>query len=131
MTTADHKPLKIFCSYSRKDEEHLNDLRDWLRDLERQGQIEWWHDREIVPGREYEKDIDKNLRNADIILLLVSPTFMASDYVYAKEVTVAVERHEQGEARVIPIIVRRARWERAPFAMLQALPKDAKPVAEW
>ena len=131
MTTEAQKPLRVFCSYSRKDERYLNDLRDWLRDLERQDLIEWWHDREIVPGREYEKDIDKNLRKADIILLLVSPTFMASDYVYAKEVTVAVDRHERGEACVIPIIVRRARWERAPFAKLQALPEDAKPVATW
>jgi hypothetical protein len=73
MTTEPLKPLRIFCSYSRKDEEHLNDLRDWLRDLGRQGLIEWWHDCEIVPGRDYEKDIDKNLRNAGIILLPVSP----------------------------------------------------------
>jgi TIR domain len=131
MTTAAQKPLRVFCSYSRKDEGYLNDLRDWLHDLERQGLIEWWHDREIVPGREYEKDIDKHLRNADIILLLVSPTFMASDYVYAKEVSVAVDRHERDEVRVIPIIVRRTRWERAPFAKLQALPKDAKPVTAW
>jgi formylglycine-generating enzyme required for sulfatase activity len=131
MTEATEKPLRIFCSYSRRDEEHLNDLRDWLRPLERQGLIEWWHDREITPGWEWEEAIDKSLRSADIILFLVSPSFMASDYVYAKEVSVAVERHERGETHVIPIIVRRARWERAPFAKLQALPRDAKPVTTW
>jgi hypothetical protein len=131
MTTAAQKPLRVFCSYSHKDEEHLNDLRDWLRGLERQGFIESWHDREIVPGWEWNEAIDKNLRTADIILLLVSTPFMASDYVYEQEIGKAVERQERGEARVIPIIVRPANWKWATFGRLQALPKDAKPITTW
>jgi hypothetical protein len=125
------EPVKVFISYSHKDEEFREQLQEYLHDAERQGMIENWYDREIVPGREYEKDIDQNLRNADIILLLVSPTFMASDYAYAKEVSVAMDRHERGEVCVIPIIVRGARWERAPFGRLQALPRDAKPITHW
>jgi hypothetical protein len=82
MTTEAHKALRIFCSYSRRDEAYLNELRIWLRGPERQGLIEWWHDREISPGWEWEEAIDKNLRTAEIILLLVTPDFMASDYVY-------------------------------------------------
>src|SRR5829696_7872893 len=131
MTPDINKPLKVFCSYSHKDEEHVNDMRDWLRGLERQGLIEWWHDRKISPGWEWEEAIDKNLRTADVILLLVSRAFMASDYVYEREIGVAVERHERGEARVIPIIVRPADWEWASFGKLQALPKDAKPITTW
>jgi Tol biopolymer transport system component len=131
MITEPQKPLKIFCSYSHRDEEYVNELRTWLRGLERQGFIEWWHDREIVPGWEWEEAIDKNLRTADVILLLVSPDFMASDYVFENEIGKSVERHERGEARVIPIIVRPAYWEWAPFGRLQALPKDANPVTRW
>jgi hypothetical protein len=131
MTTEAPKPLRIFCSYSHRDEEHLNDLRDWLRGLERQELIEWWHDREISPGWEWEEAIDKNLRTADIILLLVSPAFMASDYVYEREISKAVERHDWGEAHVIPIIVRPADWTWASFGKLQALPKDARPITTW
>jgi hypothetical protein len=131
MTTEAQKPLRISCSYSRKDEEHLNDLRDSLRGLERQGLIEWWHDRKIVPGWEWEETIDKNLRTADIILLIVSPAFMASGYVYEQEIGKAVQRHDRGEARVIPIIVRPSYWEWTSFGKLQALPKDAKPVTRW
>lgn len=131
MTPDVQKPLRIFCSYSRKDEEYLNDLRDSLRGLERQGLIEWWHDRQIVPGWEWEEAIDKNLRTADVVLLLVSRAFMASDYVYDKEIDKAIERHARGEARVIPIIVRPADWEWTSFGKLQALPKDGKPVTTW
>jgi multiple sugar transport system substrate-binding protein len=131
MTTPAHKPLRIFCSYAHEDEEHLNVLREWLRGLERQGLIKWWHDRQIVPGWEWEEAIDKNLRTAEIILLLVTPDFMASDYVYEKEIDRAIERHERGEARVIPIIVRPSDWKWAPFGKLQALPKDARPITTW
>src|SRR5215213_7920022 len=131
MTTEAQRPLRIFCSYSRKDEEYLNDLRDSLRGLERQGLIQWWHDREITPGWEWEETIDKNLRTADVVLLLVSRAFMASDYVYEHEISKAVERHELGEARLIPIILRPADWEWASFGKLQALPKDAKPITRW
>jgi len=131
MTTPAHKPLRVFCSYAHEDEERLNVLREWLRGLERQGLIEWWHDREIVPGWEWEETIDKNLRTAEVILLLVTPDFMASDYVYEKEIARAIERHERGEARVIPIIVRPSDWKWTPFGRLQALPKDAKPITTW
>src|SRR5918994_3260583 len=131
MTTPAHRPLRVFCSYAHEDEERLNVLREWLRGLEREGLIEWWHDREIVPGWEWEEDIDKNLRTADVIILFVSRAFMASDYVYEQEIGKAVERHERGEARVIPIIVRPADWGWASFGKLQALPKDAKPSTTW
>jgi len=127
MTTAP-KLLRVFCSYAHEDEEHLNELRRWLRGLERQGLIGMVHDREIAPGWEWEEAIDKNLRTADIILLLVTPDFMASDYVYEKEIDRAIERHE---ARVIPIIVRPSDWQWTHLNRLQALPKDAKPITTW
>jgi internalin A len=71
------------------------------------------------------------LERADIILLLVSADFIASDYCYEKEMGRALERHAQGEARVIPAIVRDVNWRIAPFAKLQALPKDGRAVTLW
>ena len=127
MTTAP-KSVKVFCSYSHKDEGFLDELKTWLVGLRRQGLIEEWHDREILAGQEWEKAIDENLHTSEIVLLLVTPTFMNSDYAYEKEMSRALERHERGEARVIPIIVRPTDWEWSPFSKLQALPKDAKPI---
>lgn len=131
MSVIGRKSVRAFCSYSHRDEEYLNELRIWLRGLERQGHFHWWHDREIPPGWEWEEVIDRNLRTAEVILLLVTPDFMGSDYVHENEIGQAVERHERGEARVIPIIVRPADWEWASFGKLQALPKDAKPITTW
>ncbi|MEH2071895.1 MAG: toll/interleukin-1 receptor domain-containing protein [Nostoc sp.] len=124
-------PVKVFFSYSHKDEALRDELATHLSMMKRQGIIEAWHDREISAGSEWANAIDDNLEVADIILLLVSANFLASDYCYDKEMTRAMERHETREARVIPIILKPTDWNGAPFGKLQALPKNAKPVTTW
>jgi internalin A len=96
----------LFYSYAHKDESLRNELETHLKLLQRQGRIESWHDRDIEAGDEWKRKIDDNLERADIILLLVSADFIASEYCYEKEMTRAIERHEKNEARVIPVIVR-------------------------
>src|SRR5205807_7987737 len=98
-------PVKIFFCYAREDEALLNKLKTHLRPLQRQGLIEVWYDRDISAGKEWEQEIDTHLNTADMILLLISSDFMYSDYCYGTEMTKALERHECGEARVIPIIL--------------------------
>ncbi|WP_392481685.1 SUMF1/EgtB/PvdO family nonheme iron enzyme [Nostoc sp. C110] len=125
------EPLKVFCSYSHNDEPLKDELAKHLTMLERQGITSTWHDRKIPPGKEWDQQINKNLNTADIILLLVSSDFIFSKYCWDVEVTKAIERHEAGEACVIPIILRSVSWQDAPFAKLQALPKNALPVKSW
>jgi hypothetical protein len=121
--------LKIFFCYAHEDELLLKKLKTHLRPLQRQGHIEMWHDRDISAGAEWEHEISQHLNAAQIILLLVSPDFMASDYCYGIEMKRALERHQRGEARVIPIIVRPVYWQ-GVLGKLQALPTDAKPVVD-
>ncbi|HYT44868.1 MAG TPA: TIR domain-containing protein, partial [Methylomirabilota bacterium] len=98
---------------------------------QRQGLINVWYDQDINAGTERQQEIDKHLNEAQIILLLVSPDFLASDYCYSVEIKRALERHAKGESSVVPIILRSCFWKNAPFGQLQILPKDAKPVASW
>jgi hypothetical protein len=106
----------------------MDQVRRQLVIFERHGKILKWHDRDIPPGREWEGQIDERLRGAHLILLFVSPHFIESRYCWEVEVRTALERHESGEARVIPIILRPCAWEDAPFARLQALPKGRNSV---
>jgi internalin A len=124
-------PLRLFYSYSHKDEKLRDKLETHLKILERQGLIAPWHDRKILAGEEWADDIDENLEHADIILLLVSADFINSDYCFGKELKRALERHDQHEATVIPIILRDVNWTKAPFARLQSLPRDGKAVTSW
>lgn len=123
--------VKIFFSYSHKDEALRDELATHLSLMKRQGVIEAWHDREISAGAEWADEIDDNLNAADIILLLVSANFLASDYCYDIEMRRAMERYEAKEARVIPIILKPTDWSDAPFGELQGLPKDVKPITTW
>jgi hypothetical protein len=123
--------LKLFISYSHSDEELKDELIKHLEPLRHRNMIEEWHDRKISAGKEWGKEISKELSSADIILLLISIDFINSEYCYGTEMERAIERHQKGEARVIPIILRSCLWQYAPFAKLQALPKDAKAVQSW
>ena len=128
---ADEKPIRVFLSYAHEDERFKDELVKHLSVLRRQGLIDMWHDRKIVAGEDWAGEIDENLEAADLVLLLVSSGFLASDYCYEKEMDRAVERHDVGEARVVPIVVRACDWARPPLGKLQALPRDGKPVANW
>ncbi len=119
---------KVFFSYSHVDEEMRDLLEVQLSMLTRQGIIKTWHDRRIGAGQEIGSDISRNLEDADIILLLVSPNFIASDYCYDREMKRAMERHEAGEAIVIPVILRACDWHPAPFGKLNATPRDGRPI---
>lgn len=99
--------------------------------LRRQGVIDVWHDRRIAAGDEFDHAISTELEKADVILLLVSPDFLASDYCYDVEVKRAMERHDAKLIRVIPVILRPCDWHGAPFGKLLAAPKDGKPVTRW
>lgn len=120
--------IEIFICYAREDEELRKSLEKQLRALRREGLIDIWHDRQIIAGAEREGEINRHLDAAQIILLLISPDFMASDYCYGIEMERAMQRHQSGEADVIPVILRPTLWQGAPFSKLQALPTDAIPV---
>ena len=124
-------PINVFVSYSHKDEIFREELGEHLSNLKRQGTIEEWYDRKIAPGADWASEIDTNLNTAQIILLLISPAFMNSDYCYGVEMKRALERNDAKEARVIPIILRPVDWENTPFARLQARPTYARPVSKW
>ena len=112
------KALKLFYSYAHKDERWRKRIETHLSTLRRHGIIAEWHDRNINAGVAWASEIDTHLTTADIILLLISPDFLASEYCYSIEMIRAMERHYAGEARVIPIILRPTHWKGTPFEQL-------------
>jgi hypothetical protein len=126
-------PVKVIFSYSHKDESFLNELHTHLSPLKRQGLISTWHDREITAGSEFDHEIAARFNEANVILLLITADFINSDYCHDIEMKRALERHEAGEAIVIPIFLRPCDWKGEPFGKLLALPTDGKPVnsAHW
>ena len=130
---AQNENIKIFIAYSREDQHILNRLRTNLKVLERTQNIQVWYDGEIEVGSDWQKQIKTNLYSADIILLLVSENFIASDYCYDTEMTEALSLHDQNKVRTVPVIAKECLWQRMPFARLQALPEDGKAITakDW
>ncbi len=123
--------VEIFVSYAHQDEPLLSELNKHLKILQRTAMGMVWFDQRIGKGDEWEKELLLHMKTADIILLLISSDFIASDFCYSNEMTLAMARHQRHEACVIPVILRPTSWHNAPFAKLQALPKSAKSVTEW
>lgn len=121
----------VFFSYAHADEALRDQLEKQLALLKRQGVIETWHDRRIGAGADFAREIDEHVNSDDILLLLVSPDFLDSDYCYDLEMQRALERHDAGEAVVIPVILRPCEWTHAPFGKLNATPPDGKPVTKF
>jgi hypothetical protein len=128
------KPLnavEVFYSYAHEDETLQKELEKHLSILRQEGFIAEWHHRRIIAGTDWTHTIDSHLNTAPIILMLISPNFIASDYCYGIEMKQAMERQAHGEAIVIPIILRPVDWKGAPFEGLQLLPTNAKPITAW
>ncbi len=125
------EPPRIFVSYSHEDENFRDELLTYLKLLERRGVIETWHDRKIMPGTNWHHEIDANIERADIILLLVSADFVASDYCYDVEVKRALERADKQDVRLIPIIIRDVDWSSTPFAKFHSLPHNGRAITRW
>jgi hypothetical protein len=131
MVTKNNSQIRVFYSYSHKDEQYREQLEEHLSILRRMGLIKEWSDRKITGGQEWRQKIEEELSKADLIILLVSPSFIDSDFCYTNELAAAISRHEIGEARVVPVFVRKGSYDDAPFAGIQGFPKNAKPISLW
>jgi internalin A len=124
--------VKLFVSYSHKDDRHREVLDSHLKVLKSTGLIDVWQDRRIDAGGEWRGEIDHAIEEADIMVLLVSADFLASGYCMDVELKRALERQASSQCRVVPVIVRDCAWKKSPaLAALQALPKDGKPITKW
>lgn len=122
-------PLKTFICYAHEDRNTVEGLLKHLRLLEKKELLEIWDDGQILPGQDWDKSIKRRLENAQLILMFVSVDFISSEYIEKKELIAALKRHEDGEATLVPIIVRSCDWaDYFDIGRFQALPKQAHPI---
>jgi tetratricopeptide (TPR) repeat protein len=124
-------PLKLFISYSHRDDAWRRKLDVHLSQLRRERVFDIWHDRCLVAGERWETAIDERLADADVVLLLVSADFLDSRYAYGVEMTQAFEQSKQGRTRVVPVILHDCEWNSpdSPLGKLQALPRNGVAIS--
>lgn len=123
--------VKIFISYSRKDQKYKEDLVEFLAPMRRRGIIESWSDTDLEHGAKWEEQLLKELDDADIVVLLVSPSFYNSDYIHDKELPKVLEKYEEEGIAVVPVLIRPSPFKNTELSTFTALPPDAKPVSEY
>jgi len=124
-------PIKVFISYSHRDEDYKDELNKRLKPYESRNIIEVWDDRDLIAGQNWHDEINKSLKTANVILYLVSPDFMASDYINDVELSQVMDRHVRGEQVLVPIIIRPSDLSMLDISKFQASPKNAKPISSW
>lgn len=124
-------PKQLFISYSHVDADLIERLHKHLAQLQREGSISGWYDRDIRAGGRLDDEIARELDRADLFVACVSPDYIASNYCYERELTSALEREQRGEVMIVPVIIEPSDWLSTPLAKFKALPDDGKPVAEF
>src|SRR5436305_4724548 len=124
-------PITIFYAYAPEDTSWALELEKHLTLLQRQKLITTWHPRLICAGEDWQQVVDAQIQRASVILLLISPDFLASDYCYSSEMRQALSQEQTKGVRVVPILLRPVNWKDAPFAHLHPLPSDATFLTEW
>jgi 3',5'-cyclic AMP phosphodiesterase CpdA len=124
------EPVRIFLSYAPEDAELARQLEQHLASLRRSGEVTLWHVGNIQAGESFSATAERRLEEAQVVLFLVSASFLASEEM-EREVDVAVEKRRARGAPVVPIIVRRCDWAHGALAEFPALPRDGRPVTLW
>src|SRR5256714_837352 len=131
MPSGKQAEIRIFCSYSDKDRYLQEKLENHLKSLEREGGVFVWDKHKVKAGQEQQREIDDQLKRADLILLLISSNFISSDDCYAGDLVNALQRYHVDRIRVIPILLRPCTWDALAFSSLQVLPRSLVPVTLW
>jgi TIR domain len=121
-------PVRMFCSYSHEDEKLRKEFETALAPLQREGSLVSWTDHEIIAGEPWSRQILEALRSADIVVLLISPDFIASNYCYYEEMNEALRLADLGVLTVVAVLIRECLWEREPFAHFQMLPRGGSAI---
>ena len=125
------QPIKLFISYAHEDQEYLDRLLIQLASMQRKNLIENWSDKAIAAGDKWDDAIKRAIEEASIVLFLVSPHFLASDYIHAVEVQKAIAQSQLDQSVIVPIIIRPCDFEDSDLSDFQALPKGAKAISTY
>lgn len=125
------RPVTVLISYATQDESLFKQLEIHLTILKKQNLIRTWHEGMIAPGDEWRRKAQHQVASADILLVLASPEFLASDYLYDAYMTQAIKRHDSQEMVIIPIIIRECEWTETALGKLRPLPAAGEPIRKW
>jgi hypothetical protein len=125
--------MKGFISYAHEDHQMFGEFRPHLRSVEIAYGLDLWADTSLRAGLHWDATIQQAIEAAELYILLISPTFIASDYIYQHEIPAIRQRARLTDALVFPVVLSRCFWKLV-CDELQGVPTDKgslKPIADW
>ncbi|MFA5924477.1 MAG: toll/interleukin-1 receptor domain-containing protein [Methylococcaceae bacterium] len=126
---SDHQ-IQIYVSYSRKNNDLVEEFLDHAKRLEAEFPVSFFRDESMHAGDEWDETLRRNLSESKIVLFFLSPDSLSSEYINKIEIPKALEMAKKDRIRVIPIILRDCIWDKSPLAKFRALPKNSVPVTK-
>ena len=128
--------MQGFISYAHQNEKRVQRLKNNLAPLVKNGEVHFVDDHQILPGQVWDRVLARALADARLVLLCVSDYFLSSSYIYDRELSTAFRKHDEGTARVVPVILTYCDWQDLEIGGrrlgdLQAVPKGGKPIEAW
>jgi len=124
-------PLKLFISYSHKDEVFCDEFKTHLAPLKSNGTIEAWHDRQLKAGDCLDEELASHLKQSTLVAFLISSDFLDSFYCMQKEWSQALNQRNAGVSTIIPIIVRECSWEDTDFKKYVCIPNEGRAIKSF
>jgi hypothetical protein len=121
----------LFLSYAHEDRDIVAELRKHLAPLQHEQIVTDWYDLELMPGDDWDREILSQLASSDLVIVMISADFLASNYAYGRELRLALNLHDQERVHLLPVIGRNCKWQNLPFARLQVLPEGAVAINSW
>jgi hypothetical protein len=124
--------VKVFLSYSHQDTDEKFTFLSQFTSLTRTENVVIWSDDEILPGKVWDAVIMEQLTSSHLIICLVSPNFISSDYAYVKELGKALGMQQtKKEFVIIPVLLSNTSLTGMPLSMYQTLPTDPRCIDAW
>lgn len=121
--------VKVFISYAEKDKEFYEELIEFTAPMRREGLIGLWDMSQVMPGEEWEVVAKKELEKAQIILFLVSPSLIVSDYFHDVELEIALKRESRDEVVIVPVLIRPTLVRGTPIGKFQMIPRKFQSIS--
>lgn len=119
---------QVCISYSHDDVYWLGRVHKQLKAHAKAGSVVWT-DRQIKTGEPWFEQVESNLERSVAAVLLVSASFLASDFIAKHEIPRLRRRHKKKRLRIYPLIVKDCSWQSHTWLEeMQVRPRNGKPL---
>jgi len=120
----------VYVSYEREDDASGKRLKTVFKPIEQQIGCRIWSQQDVLPGAKWQRAMADHLRQAFLLVPLVSSDWLASNRCQA-ELSAALQLQQAGQLRIVSVLLRPCMWDYSPVRSFPVLPSNGKEITRW